>query len=279
MFRILAAVLICMFAGGPACARDKPMLWDVNGQGHVRLAAAAMDFPRGGLVFVGEHHDNKAHHEAQLDVIRAAREAGLDLAVGLEMFQRRNQEYLDRWVAGDIGSSDMGEVFTRNWGHKFELYQPIFEYCRDNSIPMLGLNVPGEITRKVSRQGFESLTEEERDLLPPITCEVGPEYEEFLRRVSGHGHDPAGGFQRFCQAQLVWDTAMAIYALEFLKERPKATVIVLCGSIHAWKPAIPRQVERRAPDTPRLVIQPYIGGQWDKSNTRPVDADYLFMGR
>jgi hypothetical protein len=86
---------------------------------------------------------------------------------------------------------------------------------------MVGLNVPRSITRKVAQNGFESLTPEEIGKLPPIVCRVDREYEEFLRRVLG-SHGSESGFRRFCEAQLVWDTAMAIYALEYLKSIPNA---------------------------------------------------------
>ncbi|MCK7512360.1 MAG: ChaN family lipoprotein [Desulfobacterales bacterium] len=38
----------------------------------------------------------------------------------------------------------------------------IFEYARAQRIPMIGLNVPREITRQVARGGFQSLTEAQR---------------------------------------------------------------------------------------------------------------------
>jgi hypothetical protein len=47
--------------------------------------------------------------------------------------------------------------------------------------------------------------------------------------------------------------------------------------VHAWKPAIPRQVERRSPETPRTVIQPLVEDSRDRETTSPDDADYLFM--
>ena len=275
---MLALLITALAWTTPACSDDTAMLWDVNTGTEVALQNAAENFPRGGIVFVGEQHDEEAHHQAQLEVIRAAHEAGLDLAVGLEMIQHRDQEYLDRWIVKDIGTMELSETFARNWGHNFKLYQPIFEYCRGQGIPMVGLNVPRGITRKVARNGFESLNEEERGQLPPITCEVGPEYENFLRRVVGaHGHGGGGTFERFCEAQLVWDTAMAVYALEYLDNHPDKTMVVLLGMVHAWKPATPRQVQRRSPETPGVVIQPLEEGRWDRSTTRPVDADYLFL--
>jgi uncharacterized iron-regulated protein len=273
---VLTLLFFCLMAAAASGADDPFRLWDVSEQVEIRLSEAAGDFPRGGMVFVGEQHGVKAHHEGQVAVIKSAREAGLDVAVGLEMIQRLDQESLDRFVAGKIGISAMRDVFLRSWSN-FEVYRPIFEYCRRKRIPMLGLNVPREITRKVARSGFESLTAEEIGMLPPIVCEVDPAYERFLRRVLG-GHDHgSGAFEQFCEAQLVWDAAMAVHALAYMEGQPGSTVIILCGMIHAWKPAIPAQVEKQSPGTPQVVIQPLVPGRFDRSTARPEDADYLLL--
>lgn len=273
---VLALSLFSLMATTAYGSNDSFRLWDVSEQTEIPLSEAAGDFPRGGIVVVGEQHAVKAHHEGQAAVIKAARQAGLDVAVGLEMFQRTDQPDLDRFVAGEIGMTEIRDVFARSWSN-FEAYQPIFEYCRQKNIPMLGLNVPRRITRKVARSGFESLTADDIGMLPPIACEVEPEYERFLRRVLGDNDHGSGTFEQFCEAQLVWDAAMAVHALEYMKDHPDSTVIILCGIIHAWKPAIPAQVKKQSPGTPHVVIQPLIKDKFDRSTTSPDDTDYLLL--
>ncbi|MGD9331732.1 MAG: ChaN family lipoprotein, partial [Desulfobacterales bacterium] len=222
-------------------------LWDVAGKAEISLEQAAGKFPSPGIVYVGEFHDNAAHHAAQLAVIQSLDKRQRPLAVGLEMFQHIEQSILDAWVAQALSEEEMRRAFARNWGNDWHLYRDIFIYCRKRSIPMIGLNVPRSITRKVAKSGFESLTPEEIGKLPPIVCRVDREYEEFLRRVLG-SHGSESNFRRFCEAQLVWDTAMAIYTLEYLKNHPAHTVVVLTGMIHAWKKAAPEQAARENAD-------------------------------
>jgi uncharacterized iron-regulated protein len=80
--------------------------------------------------------------------------------VGLEMFRHIEQSVLDAWIAQELSEDEMRRAFARNWSQDWYLLD-IFLYCRDRSIPMVGLNVPRSITRKVARKGFEALTQEE----------------------------------------------------------------------------------------------------------------------
>jgi uncharacterized iron-regulated protein len=252
-------------------------LWDVAGKIEISLEQAAGEFPSPGIVYVGEFHDNAAHHAAQLAVIQNLDKLKRPIAVGLEMFQHIEQSILDAWVAKALSEEEMRRAFARNWTQDWHLYRDIFLYCRDRNIPMVGLNVPRSITRKVARNGFESLAPEEIGKLPPIVCRVDREYEEFLRRVLG-SHGSESGFRRFCEAQLVWDTAMAIYALEYLKNHPERTVVVLCGMIHAWKKAAPEQATRENAEVEQAVVQPSVKGRWTPQSVSKEDADYLILG-
>lgn len=270
-------LFVLLFIPGSILQAADMTLWDVAGKAEISLDQAAGKLPSPGIVYVGEFHDNAAHHAAQLAVIQSLDKHKRPLAVGLEMFQHIEQSALDAWVARALSEDEMRRAFARNWSQDWHLYRDIFLYCRDRSIPMVGLNVPRNITRKVARKGFASLTPEEIGKLPPIVCRVDREYEEFLRRVMGH-HGSESGFRRFCEAQLVWDTAMAIYTLAYLKDHPERTVVVLCGMIHAWKKAAPEQAARENAEVEQAVIQPSVKGRWTPGSVSRQDADYLIIG-
>jgi uncharacterized iron-regulated protein len=276
-FSVQTLLLLSLFMPGAILQAADINMWDVAGKAEINLEQAAGEFPSPGIVYVGEFHDNAAHHAAQLAVIQSLDKRKRPIAVGLEMFQHIEQSILDAWVAKALSEEEMRRAFARNWSQDWHLYRDIFLYCRDRSIPMVGLNVPRSITRKVAQNGFESLTPEEIGKLPPIVCRVDREYEEFLRRVLG-SHGSESGFRRFCEAQLVWDTAMAIYALEYLKAHPERTVVVLCGMIHAWKKAAPEQATRENAEVEQAVVQPAVKGRWTPGSVSKEDADYLILG-
>lgn len=228
------------------------------------------------LVFIGESHDQEAHHRAQLAVIKGLVEAGRKVAVGLEMFRQESQAELDRWVSGELPLQEFLKVYYDNWTLPWPLYRDILVYARDQGLPLIGLNIPRAITRKVARSGFDSLDREELAQLPPIRCDVDPEYEDFIRRaLAGHGH---GGlsFTYFCEAQVVWDTAMARRLAAFLKDHPQTVVTVLAGSGHAWKQGIPRRV-REAGRFPFKVILPGSSGGQAREGLGIQDTDYVWQ--
>jgi uncharacterized iron-regulated protein len=228
------------------------------------------------IVIVGEHHNNKSHHEAQLKVVRTFKEAGIEVAAGLEMFRSDSQEALDRWVAGEIGEAEFEQIFYDNWGYSWENYRVIFDYARQEKVPLIGLNVPREITRQVASRGFKSLSAEQRGKLSNIACRVDKEYMEYIKRAyGGHAHGKLN-FTYFCEAQLVWDAVMAVNTLDYLKKNPTSLVVILTGTGHAQKNAIPRQIKERS-DLAHAVILPEVKGFIDPQTIDKSDADYIML--
>jgi len=228
------------------------------------------------VIVIGETHESQAHHDLQLKIIRTLHEGGAPLAVGLEMFRAESQELLDKWWRWGMSTEQFEALYRENWGLPWPLYRDIFLYTRQKRIPLVGLNVPREIIAKVAREGYGSLTEAERKKLPPgLTCTIDEEYRVLIRKTfSEHAHGSGRSFDRFCEAQMVWDTAMAIYALEYLDRNPGSRIVILAGSVHAWKRAIPRQIATMRPDVIVSVILPDPDG---KGGLTVEDADYLVL--
>ena len=255
--------------------------------GVVRLAdRAAIPFDqmvagaaKSRVIVLGETHDNRAHHDLQLKIIRTLHEGGTVLAVGLEMFRAENQELLDKWWRWGMPTEQFEALYLENWGMPWILYRDIFLYSRQKRIPLVGLNVPREVISKVAREGYGSLTESERKKLPPgLTCTVDEAYRSFIRNTfAAHAHGSGRSFENFCEAQMVWDTAMAIYALEYLDKNPASRMVILAGSVHAWKRAIPRQLATMRPGMTVSVILPAPDGTEGKAALTAEDADYLVL--
>jgi uncharacterized iron-regulated protein len=272
---IVALFCLPLALSGQAPRTDR-LLRVSDGQ-TLSLADIVKDLRQSRLVFVGELHTTQSHHHAQLQTIRALKKTGTPVAIGLEMFRRESQPDLDRWVQGELSEKEFEQIYYKNWNYPYHLYKNIFLYAREHKIPMVGLNVPPEVTKQVAREGFDSLSPKQRGDLPMVTCRVDPEYLAFIRRsLAMHGH---GGldFIRFCEAQLVWDTAMAWSLLRYLEKNPESTVIVVAGSGHSWKKGIPAQIRSRS-ELPFRVILPEIPGRVDRGTISLNEADYVWFG-
>ncbi|MBI5205773.1 MAG: ChaN family lipoprotein [Nitrospirae bacterium] len=229
------------------------------------------------IVFIGENHENEKHHKNEFEIIRALNYKKIPLGLGLEMFTAENQKELDAWVAGKLDLDTFLRVYYKAWRLPWPLYRDIFTYAKDNRIPMIGLNVPAELTNKVSREGFQALTDKELGKLPPeISCNVDEKYMEFVKRAY-EAHEIKGKlFVNFCEAQMVWDKSMAWHLIEYMKKNPMRQMIVLSGTGHSWKYGMPVQAKKESIYTFKVILHE-SPGRLGKDTTTKDDADYLIL--
>ena len=276
IFPIIVSVVVIFGMLDVIQAHLDHRLYDLQKNKELLLADTISELKNNRIILVGEHHTDQNHHFGQLNVIQALHEAGAQVAIGLEMFRSDSQQALDQWIAGDIGEAEFQKIYYDNWTYSWSVYQIIFEYAKKEKIPMIGLNVPRDITRQVSRQGFNSLSEEQKGKLADVSCRVDKEYMDYIKKAfGGHGHGKLN-FTYFCEAQLVWDSAMALHTLAYLKKNPDAVVVLLAGAGHVQKGAVPRQIRIRS-QIPHAVILPKIEGIIDPQTVSIKDADYIML--
>ncbi|MEG4517381.1 MULTISPECIES: ChaN family lipoprotein [unclassified Microcoleus] len=206
------------------------------------------------VVYLGETHDSAEDHQAQLKIIREMQRQNRKIAIAMEMFQRPFQSAIDNYLAGKLTEQQLVEQteYDRRWRFPWESYAPILRFAALNQLPVLALNTPSEVTRKVASQGLESLTAEEKKHIPPIS-EIrtdNAEYRQLLLEVyQQHQKAEQGnstGFERFLQAQVLWDETMAEKIAQFIQANPDYQVVVLAGKGHImYGYGIPSRVERR----------------------------------
>lgn len=271
---LLLAVLAVSVSG---CM--KATVVNLPGLTEVKVEDVAERMKGARAVFVGEVHDDRAHHRLQLDVIRTLHERGLEVAVGVEMFRTGSQEVLDRWVAGELPEKELKEAYYRDWHVPARYYMPIFRYARDNSIPLVALNISRELTKKVFSEGIGSLEGEEAGGLEDLECDVDEKYETMIRDTMGEHENMEDSFEMFCTSQMVWDAAMARSIVRYLNANPRSVMVIVAGSGHAWKRGIPRQFRRfeGGDSIPYAVIVPELPGLLDRKNLDAGDADFLLL--
>ncbi|NBU59400.1 MAG: hypothetical protein EBS23_06480 [Betaproteobacteria bacterium] len=243
---LLATAFVATLAGGlahgEALAAEAtcvvPGHWQVPGGEVVSRSAVIDKAGRARVVLLGENHDDAAHHRWQLETLAALYRDRPDLSVGVEMFPRRLQPVLDAWSRGELDEAAFLEQteWKKTWGFEPELYLPIFRFVRDHRIPLRALNVDRSEVRKVSGGGWAALDEGLRaELGEPAAPLIS--YRDELREVydahSAHmpeGHKPKDGdFERFVEAQLLWDRAMAT---GIARQAANGPVVGIMGSGH-----------------------------------------------
>jgi uncharacterized iron-regulated protein len=210
------------------------------------------------VVFVGETHDQYAHHLAQLEIIRRLQQAHPDLVIAMEQFRQPSQPDLDDYVADQIDEKTLLQRtrFFQTSTFDYRLFRPVLRYARDEHIPIVALNIPDEISHKVAQGGFAALAGDERKWIP---AEIDRENLRYRQRVNEVYHlHPQGifhGFENFLDAQLLWDEGMAARAAEYLLGHAGIHMVVLSGSGHLmYGDGIPSRLVRRAKLSSAIVL-------------------------
>ncbi|PVV08189.1 MAG: hypothetical protein B6D72_06295 [gamma proteobacterium symbiont of Ctena orbiculata] len=270
MFFILACMVSAAHAHEPAPdpVIDLSAMIDVSG-----LIEKVSDRQ---VVFIGETHDQYQHHLNQLAIIKGLHAKHSDLAIGLEFFFQPYQSALDRYIGGEIDEPDLireSDYFNR-WRFDYRLYRPIFQYAREQGIPLIALNLESEITQQVGRDGIESLPQALKQRLPAEIDRDNDAYRERLRSVfDAHPHKDGRSFENFLDAQLLWDEGMAQRAAEWMEKNPDSHLVILAGVGHImYGDGIPKRLSRRVDTSQAIILNVNAASDLNQSM-----GDYLIL--
>ncbi len=227
------------------------------------------------VVFVGESHDQYHHHLSQLNIIQALYALNPELAIGLEFFQRPFQKFLDAYVKGEINEQTMLEKteYFKRWKFDYRLYQPILKFAKEKNIPLIALNLPEEITKKVGREGLQSLSSQEQKSIPASIDRNVSGYRERIEAVfQQHPGMEKRNIQNFIDVQLLWDEGMAETAANYLQKNKTKQMVILAGSGHIiYGTGIPIRLERRIKSDTATIVH------GDRVQVEKGIADYVLF--
>lgn len=258
------------------------------------------------LVCIGEQHDSEADHTIQRVLLDALTYALLcelrstdmttpqnlsqqKVAVGVEYFYREQQDVLDALVFGGMPVKVFQEqsYFSDVWNYDWSLYRPLFRYVQLNKNQLVGLNIPMEKVRAVSKSGVSNVSF--KDELPSLDLSKSRHRQRFedmmrlpvetvLDRMKGTPDFlPNPKLDRVYQSQCLWEEYMSETANRYLQANG-GRMVVFAGFNHAWRDGIPDRFERQSLQSGKalkaVTIVPWRWGS-SKPEDLPRFADYI----
>lgn len=247
---------ILLLWGLPSCTPN--VFSSPQEQTNLSKAEILAQLKQGKIIYLGETHNSLADHQAQLEIIAQLYQQNPRIAIGMEMFQRPYQQFLDQYLAGEINETQLREKseYEQRWGFDWELYAPILRFAKAHNLPILALNTPSEVSRQVAMEGLGSLSEQQKQYIPPVG-EINTDNQNYRQMVKAvfdqhmqAGHGNSDGFERFFTTQVLWDETMADKVAQFYQDNPDYQVVVLAGKGHIiYGYGIPSRVKRRLGDS------------------------------
>lgn len=223
------------------------------------------------IIVLGESHTDGPGHKIQTAIITTSAQTWKGMTLGLEEFDRSQQDLLDEFADGDLSADDLraersfvSPQVRDNWT-VWNL--PKLEAARDNKAELLATNAPLKYSRMVRDLGCQYLPEFEKDERELFDCPAigeDPAYRDrFAKRLTAAIRSnksvemkPLQGIQidRMFRAHRVWDATMA-ESLVAARRDGADKIVHIVGNFHSdYDGGLIKEIRFRAPEANVLVI-------------------------
>ncbi|WP_447985541.1 ChaN family lipoprotein [Nitrospira sp. Nam74] len=212
------------------------------------------------VIYLGEEHRNQWHIEAALKVLHAMIDRGRHPVLAMEMFGWDAQAGLDQYVMNTEIERDQflkDAHWEQNWGGAFQDYEPLVAFARTRQMPILALNPPRPLVRKVATQGWKkAITDPEMITWgmkeEPIVEDAAYRGVILKQLQLCHGGLPEEAYERMYEASMFRDEGMAKTIGEALRaslghspSSPGPIVSYTGGGHIQYQLPIPKRVVRK----------------------------------
>lgn len=220
---------------------SKDMIYSAQTAKSISLSEMINEIKENQIFYIGETHTIQAIHDIQLEIIQALYRSDPELMIGLEMIPVTQQEVLNKWTLGILSKEELIRELRwyEVWNYNFKYYEGIFAFAKENKIPMYGLNVPRNLISKIRTNGWESLSENDKRIVPKPDLS-NKEHKALIRAIFGSSSESPHKvdkemdmlFEGLYRAQSAWDESMAFHILKAVKRSgKKMTVLVGAGHL------------------------------------------------
>jgi uncharacterized iron-regulated protein len=237
---------------------------------------ALMDY---NITFVGEDHDSRVAHEAELTMLTELEGRDPSLVLALEMFERDVQDTLNAYLKGTIPEDKFLEL-TRPWPNYQEDYRPLIELAKAKGIPVIAANVPrrtAAAAAMANKVSFKVVGPDSIYLPKTLHLESKEYYRHFAADMERMPHStPMKGLnvKGLFKAQVLKDAVMATSLEPFLDRR----ILFCCGHFHSdYHLGIPYQLQKNHPELKVAVVafSSSVGNLPMKERSRVADFIWL----
>jgi uncharacterized iron-regulated protein len=208
------------------------------------------------VIFIGEEHESRVSHHAELTILKGLAERDSNLVLALEMFERDVQDILDAYLKGEITEKKFLKQ-ARPWPNYPKDYRPLIELAKKKGIPVIAANVPRRAAATVAMANKVSphvMGEDSRYLPKTLHLKSKEYYKRFASSMEEMPHfAPMKGMRMdgLFKAQVLKDSVMAASVEPFLDRR----TLFCCGHFHSdYHLGIPYQLQKNHPKLKIAVI-------------------------
>jgi len=280
-------LFLMVFAGSSvACASGR--LVAGSDLGEMTIEEATLLGHKGDFVVIGEEHGQSGSREGQMRILQALRDRGFRVSVAMEFFEYPQQPTVDVFRAGQMTEPDFLRAIQWGNGFSFDFYrdQVLFPQV-NNGEKTLAINMPRSLTSQVARGGLDSLSAEQKLLLPPNLEKGNPRYFARFKEAMG-SHLPSDPIvvERYFWAQSIWDDTMAWKSIEAMKQDPNQVIVIIVGEFHSrYGGGLPHRLNQRGAERVWTFSQVNIAGMSEDERDQqlvphPWDgkrADFLWI--
>jgi uncharacterized iron-regulated protein len=217
-----------------------------------RVAAAAADAQ---VIYLGEQHDNPAHHRHQRAVLEALLAEGVRPSVAFEMLSAGQQPVVDAALAERPTEAQLAERLgwrEAGWPD-FSMYWPLFELALRDRLPILALDLDRAVTRGIVRDGLAAAGPDADRLRSLLPADAAREADIHRVIVEAHcGLLPAERVPRMVEAWHARNVGMARRIAGAVDDGRRVAVIV--GRGHQAPGGLPDQLAALRPGTRQFVL-------------------------
>ena len=208
------------------------------------------------VIFIGEEHESRASHDAELTILKGLAERDSNLVLALEMFERDAQDILDAYLVGKISEKKFLKQ-ARPWPNYPKDYRPLIEYAKKKGMPVIAANIPRRAAAAVAmanKISSDVMGEDRRYLPKTLHLKSKKYYQRFASSMEEMPHfTPMKGMNvdGLYKAQVLKDSVMAASVEPFLDRR----TLFCCGHFHCdYHLGIPYQLQKNHPKLKIAVI-------------------------